>query len=245
MKVLLIIFILLFNESYCSDDSEESKSSLWIMNLNFNQIKDELNYGLVNNGLNLGIEYLNNRYRSYFGMISASLDLGLNYKKGVGANIILKPIKYKTPYIFTEFNSFSEFNISLYFDAIYNWQMYPELQSGHLFHLSSYEIGIFQYNSFEILDIKLDCFIKSSFLSLNSKKNWDREEQNYSFDFVDFFRVVNQDLNFNLIGNYYHLELWLPFYVINNTSFVYNFEFYYLKDKTDIKIINQGVKIAW
>lgn len=239
MRTILIIFILSFsNECFCSPVEEESNSSLWILNLNFNQIKDELNYGLVNNGLNLGIEYVNHKFFDKYGLLSSSLDFGINFKKGIGANIVFKPVKYWSPSLF------KGYNISLYFETIYNWQMYPELHSGHLFHLSSYEIG-FIYVPQTVFGLDYNFLIKSSLLSLNSKKNWDREEQNYSFDFIDFFRVANQELNFNLIGNYFHIELWLPFYKTINKEFMYNFEFYYLKDKTDIKIINHGVKIAW
>lgn len=240
MRTILIIFILsFFNECFCSLVSKKETSSLWIINLNYNQIKDELNYGLVNNGMNLGIEFVNlNKRPEKYGTLAASLDLGINTNKGIGANIVFKPIKYYSP------NIYSKFDFSLYFETIYNWQMYPDLHSGHLFHLSSYEIG-FTYAPQKDFGLDFNFLIKSSLLSLNSKKNWVREEQYYSFDFIDFFRVVNQDLNFNLIGNYYHIELWFPFYKTNSKEFMYNFEFYYLKDKTDIKILNHGIKIQW
>ena len=106
----------------------------------FVQIKDAFNYGLNFNGLNLEVGYLlEKKSESHLFTYSANLAFGANYNNGIGLFWQFKPVD-----IFYGFDISNKKDniifIGPYFQTFYNWQLYPELQSGQMFWLFSFKL---------------------------------------------------------------------------------------------------------
>ena len=113
----------------------------FLLNISFVQVKDQFNYGLSFSGMNLEgdyeLQYSTTRLDLSYG---TELGMGAVHNKGVGILLGLKPLDG-----FAGFRLINDpgckLSLGPYLSASYMWQLYPELQSGHLFWFSSYELG--------------------------------------------------------------------------------------------------------
>ena len=140
-RTLAIMGIMCFATLLSAQDTGNKTEHTLSFKSQYVQIKDEFNYGLVNRGLNLVGEYtlvshMDNNIFSY----QADLGFGVNYNRGVGMMWSLKPFDFFYGF---RLNNNPDMPVTLgpYLSDYYKWFLYPELQSGHMFWLSSYEVG--------------------------------------------------------------------------------------------------------
>jgi hypothetical protein len=92
---LTIVFLLvtIFSNSLKAQDSSNYKEHRINFGLQYFQIKEAANYGLVFNGLNLalGYDFTKETNRGLTGY-STDLAFGVNFRKGAGLNWHFKPI---------------------------------------------------------------------------------------------------------------------------------------------------------
>jgi len=212
----------------------------------FIQIKDEFNYGLVHRGLNLAGEYtfVSHRDRNIF-IYQAELGFGANYNQGVGMIWSLKPFD-----LFYGFNLYKDqarpVRLGPYLAGYYKWQLYPELQSGHMFWISSYEIGPRIEVSLPVKSRILHMTLSTSLASLNSRPEYKTEEYYYSLTFSDFVRNPHTNMTFGTLNTFTHTDLRLELaHPDRGFSIAYEFEFMGYLEAPTFKYIAHSINLIW
>jgi hypothetical protein len=106
------------------------------------QVKDEKNYGLVFNGGMLNTSYLLRRHSGNH-LFNYKVDFGFgpSFAKGIaGINFKLNPVKIDYCFRLAGNSSFSLY-LGPYAGINYQFQLYPELQSGHMLWFTFYDLG--------------------------------------------------------------------------------------------------------
>jgi hypothetical protein len=193
----------------------------------FIQIKDEFNYGLVHNGLDLAGEYsMSLSGERYLFEYKAALCFGANYKQGLGLAWSFKP--FDLFYSFRLNNNPSiQLTLGPYSAGYYMWQLYPELQSGKMFWLSSYEVGPRFRISLPLKERILHLSVSSSLTSLNSRPEMTTEEYYYSLTFADFVGNPHSNMSLASIKDFNHTQLLMEL-ADPDKKFSMGYEFTYL-----------------
>ena len=227
------------------ETSTKKEHSLTIKS-QFIQIKDEFNYGLVHRGLNLAGEYTYTRLseKNKFSY-QAELGFGANYNQGLGMIWSLKPLD-----LFYGFriNADPKLPITLgpYLAGYYKWQLYPELQSGHMFWMSSYEIGPRMELSLPVKNRLLHMSLATSLASLNSRPVYVTESYYYSLTFSDFVRNPHTNISFGSLNTFTHTDLRLELaHPEKSFSIAYEFEFMGYLKAPEFKYIVHSINLIW
>jgi hypothetical protein len=210
------------------------------------QIKDEFNYGLVNRGLNLAGEYtlVSSTDRNIF-MYEAELGFGVNYNQGLGMIWSLKPFD-----LFYGFNINKNQSMSVtlgpYLAGYYKWQLYPELQSGHMFWLSSYEIGPRIQISLPVKNRILNVSLSSTVASLNSRPEFKTEEYYYSLTFSDFVKNPHSNMTLGSVNVFNHTDFILELkHPEKGFSISYEFEYMGYLDTPAFRYMAHSINLNW
>jgi len=212
----------------------------------FLQIKDGFNYGLVHNGLNLAGEYSRISSAAYSTFIySAEIDIGAVYREGVGLIWSLKPAD-----LFYGFrlNKQSEVPVVLgpYMLAIYKWQLYPELQSGHMFWFSSYELGPQLLVDVLVKEKRINFELSFSLAGLNSRPEPATEQYYYSLTFADYVKNPHSNMSFGSVNQYGHIHFVAQLSDPDrSTAFAYEFEFFNYRTEPMFKYISHAITFQW
>jgi len=212
----------------------------------FLQIKDEFNYGLVHNGLNLAGEYSRISSSAYNSFIySAELGFGVVYREGVGMNWSLTPAD-----LFYGFrlNKNSEVPVLLgpYMLAIYKWQLYPELQSGHIFWFSSYELGPQLQVAVPVKEKHISFELSFSLAGLNSRPEPATEQYYYSLTFADFVKNPHSNMSFGSLNQYGHVHFTAQLSDPDrSTAFAYEFELFNYRLEPMFKYMTHSITFQW
>jgi len=166
-KTIVIItgFILLAGMT----KSQEVKLQTHTVTLNFLQIKDQMNYGLVFNGPGLGYAYFaqwqnEKRLLEYEGRFIFSPI----FTRGISApSINLVPVRLD--YLF-KLGSEKKLCIGPYFIAEYNLESYPDLQSIYNFWFTHYSLGGALKYPFNLGKNLLELSIHTTLLGLASRQ---------------------------------------------------------------------------
>lgn len=210
------------------------------------QIKDEFNYGLVNRGLNLVGEYtlvshIDKNIFSY----QAELGFGANYNQGLGMIWSLKPFDFFYGF---RINNNPEMPIALgpYLAGYYKWQLYPELQSGHMFWISSYELGPRFQISLPVKSRILHVSMSTSLASLNSRPEPRTEQYYYSLTFSDFVSNPHSNMTFGSVNLYNHSDLRVELtHPEKGFSFAYEFEFMGYFNAPAFRYMAHSINLNW
>ncbi len=212
----------------------------------FFQIKDELNYGLVHNGLNLKAGY--NRVSQndqILTKIETSIGFGVNYNQGLGMAWTLKPIDYFYGLKIRDNKSITII-LGPYMAATYQWHLYPELQSGHMSWMSHAELGPEISIALPWKGKKIQTTVSSSSASLASRPDRDNEEYHYSLTLLDFAKNPHTNLKFGSLNILNHLniqcELLDP---SKKMSVVYEFDYLVCEITPSFKSLSHSVKLKW
>ncbi len=212
----------------------------------FIQLKDEFNYGLVFNGLNLGVEYSIISVREkYTFTYNGEFDIGASYKHGLGLNFSLKPLDL---YSGLKLNKSHYLSVTLgpYCSTYYQWLLYPELQAGHMFWISSWEAGPRILGSIPLGGRILTFSASSSVISLNSRPEMKTEEYFYSLRFSDFVENPHTNMTLCFQNSYNHFNLTLSMSNKNKRrSISYDFEYVDYLIKPLYKYISHCISIHW
>ena len=224
---IITVMLLLNAGGIFAQETDKKIHHLITFKPSFIQIKDEFNYGLVHNGLDLAGEYsLSLSGERYSFEYKATLSFGANYKQGLGLALSFKPFDLFYGFKMND-NPSIQLTLGPYTAGYYMWQLYPELQSGKMFWLSSYEVG----PRFRIpLPLKgriLHLSVSSSLASLNSRPEMTTEEYYYSLTFADFVRNPHSNMTLVSIKDFNHTQLLMEL-ADSDKKFSMGYEFNYM-----------------
>ncbi len=209
-------------------------------------IKDGYNYGLTHRGLNLAGDYTlslvsDKSVLSY----DTEIAFGVNYNQGMGMAWSFKPFDF---YYGFRVNNNPDLSLILgpYFSGYYKWQLYPELQSGHMLWFSSYELGPELRLSLPIENRGLEISLAAALLGLNSRPQSSPEVYFYSLTFNDFVSNVHSDMTFGSLNVFRHLDLQIAFTGKNKRrTFAYAFEYISYSDEPGFQYMIHSINLIW
>jgi hypothetical protein len=244
-SVLLIIILLNADALFAQDTGREIYHAITFKS-RFIQLKDEFNYGLVHNGLYLGGEYSMNSETDKAAFIyKAGFDFGASYKKGLGMIWSFSPFDL---YYGLSLNRDPEMKIKLgpYTAGYYKWQLYPELQSGKLFWISSYEVGPRLLISLPYKNKIFSASVSGSIVSLNSRPKVKTEEYFYSLKLGDFIRNPHSNMTVGLQNVFNHVDVILELKDRDKRrSICYEFEYISYASAPAFKYITHCINLKW
>ncbi len=185
--------------------AQATKSGYYDIGFSFLQIKDFYNYGLAHTGGNLSFgiskeKILGDKFISW----QSNLAFGAMYNKGIGLNFHISPFQYKRGYKISKSNNTF---LGGYLGSHFLYQVYPELQNGQMFWLSSQEVGAFLQSNLAISDRIFKVQISNSLLSLYSRPHYKTEEYFYSIKFKDFINNPLSNLSLGSLNSYAHTNI--------------------------------------
>ena len=245
-KLIIIFAFLMVCINLQAQDGLKARENYFSLNLSSTQIKDQANYGLVHKGMMISGEYTyiaisDKNTISY----SAELGLGANGRKGLGINLDIKAVD-----IFYGFNIHVQNTLTLalgpYLSTYYQWYLYPELHSGHMNWMSSFEIGPRIMISIPVEDRRIDVSISNSTAGLNSRPEFQTEQYNYSLRMIDIISNPNRNMILAFQNKFNHYEMNIR--LVNPTkqlSLGYELEVFEFRPEPEMKRINHSVKLVW
>lgn len=213
----------------------------------FLQIKDAFNYGLVHNGFNIAGAYTWDCHteKSYFAC-APDLSFGLNFKKGTGITLHTKPVDLFYGWILIN-STVTKLTIGPYFSASYNWQFYPQLQSGHMFWFTSMEAGprIFIHTPVKSRVFRI-CF-SNSVAGWNSRPVPATETYFYSMKFADFISNAHSHMKFGSFELFNHTQLIVESISRKDKrlSLAYEFEYFGYYPDPRLSYITHSIQLKW
>jgi len=212
----------------------------------FMEIKDVYNYGLAHRGLNLAGAYTltSASDRNTFSY-DAEIGFGVNYNQGVGMAWSFKPFD-----LFYGLRLNDNPNLILmlgpYMSGYYQWQLYPELQSGHMLWFSSYETGPELWASVPLESQLLTVSVASSLFSVNSRPQASPETYFYSLTFSDFVSNVHSDMKFGSLKSFWHFQIHLALSNPDkNLSIGYQFEYMGYSEYPEYQYMIHSINLIW
>ncbi len=246
IRLLLISSILLICSSIFAQENQQLKTHSISLKTQFFQFNDEFNYGLVFNGLNMVGQYTFEKesFDSYL-VYSSKIAFGANFNKGVGLAWQFTPIDIFYGYQIKEMPLY----IGPYFAANYQWQLYPELQSGHMFWFTALEVGYeasytLPYN-YKSRKFKLS--FANAFAGFASRPEPSTETHFYSLTISDFFSNAHSDLEFgfNNLFNHTRFEIEMLRKPEKRLSLAYEFEYFGYFDTPTVNYLNHSFNLKW
>ncbi len=230
-----------------AQESFRTKENFISFNPQFFQVKDKFNYGLAHSGLNLNLGYAFVRTTDK-NTISYSPDLafGANYKQGVGLAWHFRPIDLYYGINLTHDNT-KIIILGPYFATNYNWQLYPELQSGHMFWFTSIEAGprLLATIPFKSKIFKLT--VTNSLAGWTSRPRPATETYFYSLQFSDFVNNAHSDLTFGSYDRFNHtiLEIDMLPKQGKRLSLGYQFEYFGYFHDPKLSYLSHSLILKW
>ncbi len=239
--VFLVVSTFLTSVTFAQDP--DVKHSI-IFKPQFFQFKDSFNYGLVFSGLNLTGEYsLRRETENGILNFSPKLAFGANYNKGIGLAWQLRPLHFS----YTFDIGSNGVKLGPYISSNYQWQLYPELQSGHMFWFSSFEIGPVVELDVEVRGRSLNIQATNSFLGWVSRPepNPNSESYFYALSASDWLSNVHKDLSFGFNNFFNHTIIVVSMPTSGKTTWGYEFEYFGYYKNPDIKYIVHSINMKW
>lgn len=178
----------------------ESKSeNIFSAGIGANQLYESHNHGLIFNGYDLVFSYKYKINKSDSKLEFASeLILGISTSRGIlGLNTILKPISFtylKKIDLIDGYRSFIGFTLS----NRYQLSLYPDLQMGDNFWLTSYYISPIINISKEVNNDLIELAMSNSLLGLYSRTQSEIDPYYFSLAFSDIISDLHSDFKFGL-----------------------------------------------
>jgi len=223
--------------------AQELKQHSHNLSINYLQIKEEMNHGLVfrGPGLNYSYSLLLQKSRSE---IHYDVLFGFSYMqtRGIAAgNVNFIPLKLD--YLFACYNGNIMLGPSIIAD--YNYELYPDLQSGYSFWFTNYSLGgILQYK-FNIAGHKLALSLNTSLIGFTSRQV--KYDDPYFFDLSlgYIIQYVHQDFKFGSWNRYNRSELEIQWHPGADSrlmlAYVFNYHGYYVEP--ELTMVNQSIKL--
>ena len=243
--ILLSIFIL--STVAKAQDTTFQKSHRLNFQTQFFQIKEAANYGLVFNGLNLVFGYdFNKKTNSRLIQYSADLAMGIDFKKGPGINGHLKPVD-----LFYGFQIDAGLNKVLYLGpylaANYQWQLYPEVQSGHMFWFTFIDVGPKANFTLPIKGKEYQFTLSNSIAGFASRPLPSTETYYYSLAFSDFVQNAHSNLKFGAFNLFNHTQVEIERLNLNEKglALAYAFEYFGYYENPELNYLTHSIILRW
>jgi hypothetical protein len=241
-KTFTIIIVLILSADIANSQME--KSHFHAISLNFLQIKEELNYGMVFHGPGLGYAYAaqwqNDKNRiQYEGRITFSTPLTRGI---IAASFNIVPVRMD--YLF-KLGSEKAFSIGPYFTMEYNYELYPDLQSGYSYWLTHFSLGGVLNYSFDVKQHQFDLLFHTTLLGFTSRNPVYDDPYFFDLGLGYVLGYLHQDLQFGSLNRYNQSELeirWQP-KSLSRLAFEYTFQYYGYFDEPKLTMLNQSIKL--
>ena len=174
------------------------------------------------------------------------LTFGANFSKGVGLAWHFKPIDIWYGFKVNKDIPRPLF-VGAYFITDYNWQLYPELQSGHMFWWSSFELGPKLFYKIPIKEKLLKLSFSTSLVGWTSRPTPSTETHFYSLKFSDFVNNPHSNLTFgsSLQFNHTHIEIEFQNRPNKKFSIAYAFQYFAMYETPKISQITHSIHLKW
>jgi hypothetical protein len=224
--------------------SQESNIQTHTICLNYQQIKEQMNYGLVFKGPGIGYafsdQYHNkNRILAYEGRILLSV---------VMTRDILAPsfdvVPLKLDYLFKT-GSEGKVCVGPYLVTEYNYQLYPDLQSGYSFWFTHYSLGAAVSGWFPVKKSRMDLTLHTTVCGLTSRQTEIEDPYFFDLSFGYAMKYVHQDFQFGSWDRYYETEVeikWTPG-ESSRLAYAYSLEILSYAKVPTLTLINNTIKI--
>jgi hypothetical protein len=178
------------------------------------QIKESLNFGLVFSGAEAVYShswYFDNP--NVLHVLNTELGLGILATRGiVGASVHLTPLQWQV-----QWHLSPTFSIGTHTMLEYNYQLYPDLQSGYSYWLSHLSAGISARMRFHIFEQDWCMSAYSSLFGLVSRTPENRNPYFFDLGFVEAVRYLHHDIRLRSVQQYFRARLQLS-WLNANTS---------------------------
>lgn len=241
---ILILFFAVHLSTLAAEHTAQTQHSVSFQS-NYFQIKDEFNYGLVVNGMNVGFGYeLEKMNQQRLFSYGTELALGLGYGKGFALNGHIKPFDF---YYGMKLNEASKVYLGAYSAANYQWQLYPELQSGHMFWFSSLELGPRLHATVQLGNRSINLSASNSLAGLSSRPALSTEQYFYSLKLADFLGNPHSNISFGSFNvmNHTNLKIELPNGKGKRLKLAYEFDYLAHYQATRVDYLTHTLKLSW
>jgi len=223
---------------------QEIKTHENAISLNFLQIKEQANYGLVFKGPGLGYAYSarwenEKRAMVYEGRFSFSTPITRDI---IGASINLVPVRFD--YLFKT-GVEAKVCIGPYAIMDYNYELYPDLQSGYSYWFTNFSLGGAVKYSFKMNENQFNLHFHTTLLGLTSRQPVYDDPYFFDLSFGDIVQFVHQDMQFGSWGSYNQSEIeitWQP-RSDSRLAYSYAFQYYGYYPEPAITMLNQTIKL--
>ena len=243
--VLALSFYLTFlSMAVAQTDTVEKYHHLDINSALF-QLEEGLNYGLVHTGGLMAVGLILGRRQSHHLMeYRTDITLGLNGNRGPGVDVRITPINVFWGKTWTGSGDL-QFALGAYGSFNYSWQLYPLLQSGHMFWLTNYEIGPRFFMSGSLNGLMFEAGVSSAVLGVASRPEPAVETYFYSLKFSDFIRNAHRDFSFVDQGELVHYQVHFEFKNKRRRLEGIGYRFVYLSftDEPSFKRLEHGLYV--
>lgn len=245
---IILVFLSLTSPAQNPAGASDPSHSL-SLRIQSSQFKDEFNYGLVFRGLNLVVRYSYQKIseNKSFRYVP-ELGFGIDYNKGGGTGVALmiKPVDLFYGYAIQD-NDKIQIRIGGYLSTVYNWELYPELQSGHMFWFSSLEAGPQIIMHLPLAGRKIIVTFRNSVAGFTSRPEMSTEEYFYSLRFSDFISNALSNLKFGSYNlfNHTNFEIGLVPVKDKRLSLAYEFEYFGYYEEPRLNYIANSLNLKW
>jgi hypothetical protein len=203
-----------------------------------------MNYGLVFRGPGIGYAYSaqwqnEKRLLDYEVRFSFSI---LDTKDILAGSFNVVPVRLD--YLFNT-GTENKLCIGPFFVAEYNYELYPDLQSGYSFWFTHFSLGGALNYSFNLQKNLFDLSFHTTLLGITSRQPVYDDPYFFDLSLGYVLRFVHQDLQFGSWGKYNQSELeirWQP-KAESRLAFAYAFQYYGYFDAPKLAMLNQSVKL--
>lgn len=223
-RVLMwILCVLFFPESGYTQAIKTTENKL---SVDFMQIEESLNYGLVFTGQGIGYDY-SIQWENPKRIINYSAGIGFNFlqtRKIAAANLHLSPVRFS--WLFKS-RTDGSFAIGPYFIADYNYQVYPDLQSGYSFWFTHLSIGGSMQYSFKIKQEAFKVLAETRLTGVTSRPIKYVDPYFFDLDVGYVLRSVNRDYNLGSLYDYNHSKVELRWQNKPDSRLAFSYTFVY------------------
>jgi hypothetical protein len=226
--------------------TQEIKLQTHTVSVNWLGIKDQMNYGLVFRGPGIGYAYSarwenKDRILAYEGRFSFSMPVTRSI---VGGAFNVMPVRFD--YLFKT-GADGKVSLGPYAIMEYNYELYPDLQSGYSFWLTQYSLGFVMTGWFNVKKSRIDLSIHQSAFGITSHQP--EIDDPYFFDqsFAYAVKFVHQDFQFGSLDRYNQTELemrWTP-KAGSRLAYAYSFQTCAYFKEPALNMINNTIKIIF
>jgi hypothetical protein len=205
LHLFVLLFFILLSSGVLH---AQKRSHVFSLSPDFVQVKEDLNRGMVFDGAQLHFRYT---YKKYYSSAEfryqAGLSWGMAFNLGMGATQFhfgladlsyLKNI-YKTDKHILKLGGTITDN--------YNFNRYPDLQSGHLFWCTEIGIDMQMQYTFCWKEHQINVCFTNSLAGLTSRPDASPDPYFYSLRFADYIKYSHSHMKFGSFNNYVHTIL--------------------------------------